>query len=355
MANTVRIDTQLNQIHEEVMSRLQLRDRANRDDIRALEIQNFLYRVKNLGVNMPTNSVDAALDEQAKILINQSLAILNKNRDSLHQLSGSRLFRRPHGTSTSYGGDDIFEEELAAVIASIESQATGQEASIITKLMGSNVANVNLQNEVISKDVQKIMEKFIKQSSSRIQTELLNSTKHYIGPVARAGKVDVQGTSMVDISANLHPDWQHLFLLLQGCNFSVKNYSSFHEGLNIHLGNSDYFKALYGALSSLTHYDKSEIESIIYRGLYRYSQGNENVGKHIYHLRFIYELTGVGLYDETGSPISGVDFIIYNDPNSTNIFVKSTARLILEELESKWIKGSALKGIAVGKHRFETN
>jgi hypothetical protein len=45
-------------------------------------------------------------------------------------------------------------------------------------------------------------------------------------------------------------------------------------------------------------------------------------------MRFIYELTGVGLYDAQGDPISGVDFLIYNDPGSDAIFVRSTADLI---------------------------
>jgi hypothetical protein len=46
-------------------------------------------------------------------------------------------------------------------------------------------------------------------------------------------------------------------------------------------------------------------------------------------LKFIYELTGVGLYSEDGTALSGVDFIIYNDPSKNgNIYVRSTAELI---------------------------
>jgi hypothetical protein len=45
---------------------------------------------------------------------------LNSNRKGKHRLSGNDLFHRAHGTSTTYGGDDIFEEEFAAALTVIE-------------------------------------------------------------------------------------------------------------------------------------------------------------------------------------------------------------------------------------------
>jgi hypothetical protein len=66
------------------------------------------------------------------------------------------LFHRAHGTSTSYGGDDILEEELAAALSIIEKQATGKMSGIGTLLVGGKSANINLTDE-IDKDIEKIM------------------------------------------------------------------------------------------------------------------------------------------------------------------------------------------------------
>lgn len=154
------------------------------------------------------------------------------------------------------------------------------------------------------------------------------------------------------VTADLNPLWERLFNLFSNCTFSVKNYSSkAHTSLNIHLGSTNIYKALYGALSQ-TNRSEQEINYIIHAGLRSYmASKNKTVATHFYHLRFIYELTGVGLYDSDG-PISGVDFLIYNDPSSDAIYVRSTADLILQELNNKK-KTSLLTGISLAKSMFK--
>ena len=63
---------------------------------------------------------------------------------------------------------------------------------------------------------------------------------------------------------------------------------------------------------------------------------------HFSHLRFIYELRGSGLLDNNNLVIP-VKFLIYNDPSSDAIYVKSTASIILEALD-KSTRGNNLLG-----------
>ena len=117
-------------------------------------MESILYRIKNLNAQ-PEDSIDVLLDSQAQTLITQALESLNANRKGNKRLSGTDLFHRAHGTSTSYGGDDIFEEELAAVFSIIEKEATGATIGISGHLVGGQQANVLVDE--INRDVQKIM------------------------------------------------------------------------------------------------------------------------------------------------------------------------------------------------------
>ena len=347
-----RIESKLHEVHDQIVNKIQINKKAAIDRLRAQEMEAILYQIKNLK-NNPSNSIEGLLSEQAQILINQSLNMLNMNRKGTNRLKGDDLFHRSHAVSTSYGGDDIFEEELAAVLSVIEKEATGSTLGIANRLVGGKSANIKLQGE-INKDINKIMTKLIQRTAKRVNTEgQLLKEKHWTPPVARPGKIDVNGLSEIHIESDLHPAWKDLYRVFSGCTFSVKNYSSyFSNQLNIHLGSTDYYKALYGSLSSL-NYSQEQIDKIIYSGLASYNKSkNKTVASHFYHLRFIYELTGIGLYDSQGDPISGVDFLIYNDPSSDAIFVRSTADLIAQELENERV-GSPLGGVSIAKANFK--
>lgn len=348
----IRIESQLNLAHAELMDKLQIEQKARIDKARAREMESVLYQIKNLNTNT-NNPIDKALFQQAGTIINESLSALNARRKGRSKLTAQQLFHRTHSTHTGAGGDDIFEEELAAVLASIESLATGTTVDFTSKLTGRQAANIKLEQEV-----DKTVEKVLTQYNKRL-TKTISSTgtregqkKHTVNTRAASGKVDVTGISNMTVTADLNPAWERLFQLFSNCTFSVKNYSSkATTSLNIHLGSTNIYKALYGALSQSGRNEK-EINYIIMAGLRSYmASKNHTVATHFYHLRFIYELTGVGLHDREG-PISGVDFLIYNDPSSDAIYVRSTADLILQELNRKRT-ASLLSGISLTKSMFK--
>lgn len=347
-----RIESQLNLAHAELMDKLKLEQKAKTDRLKAKEMEDVLYTIKNLKM-LSENSIDTALNEQAQEIIQQSLMALNANRRGRNKFTSQSLFHRTHKTKTSLNSDDIFEEELAAVIASIETLATGKTISLDSKLVGTSSANIFITET--DDTVKKVLSKYNAKLSNAIQQK--SSTKqdrHTVNVRATAGKVDVTGISDMSITAELNPAWEHLMKLFSNCTFSVKNYSSKAlTSLNIHLGSTNIYKALYGALSQ-SNRTEQEINYIIGAGLRSYmASKNKTVATHFYHLRFIYELTGVGLYDSEG-PISGVDFLIYNDPSSEAIYVRSTADLILQELNKKRI-GSLRSGITLAKSMFKND
>jgi hypothetical protein len=127
------------------------------------------------------------------------------------------------------------------------------------------------------------------------------------------------------------------------------------------LGNTNPFKAMYGALTDLG-YDADSAVHIYSHSKMSYKKNANIISRNndIFHLRFMYELTGSGLIDtetlvdaETRKPLGSVDFLIYNDPSSDKIFVKSTKEMIAEILDHKHMKiTNPWSGIYISKLDF---
>ena len=187
-------------------------------------------------------------------------------------------------------------------------------------------AIVNLTNNMI-KDI--ISSSGIEENVQKVMEESEITTT----PIARAGKTDVTGYSKeIDISADIKPEWRNFIKTFQGANFSVKNYS---KGKNqvIHLGNTNYFKAMYGVLSSLSFDSNKAVHIYAHTRtsyLFKQSAYTDEGQAHIIHIRFVYELAGSGLYDENMQKLDEVDFFIYNVPNNNNIFVRSVKEMIAQ-------------------------
>ena len=74
---------------------------------------------------------------------------------------------------------------------------------------------------------------------------------------------------------------------------------------------------------------------------------------HFNHLRFIYELRGSGLLGPDGL-VMPVKYLIYNDPDSDAIFVKDTASLNLEILESSTRINSLLGEVTLSAYQVQS-
>lgn len=335
----------LKEIHDNLMQRLDLERRAKRDVPIALEMEMVLSVLKNrkLDTRNSNNPVVQELQKQADIIIEQATALLNSNRKN--SLSLSSIFRRRHkDVKTSFGGDDIFEEELAAVISAIEQEATGQTVDITKKLVGSDALGI---------EIEQISKRVIKAMSERHEFKTrIENTSDVKNITARSGKADVLGIT-TEYQGTLDPKWEELFRLFSNKTFSVKNYSSWgKDEINIALGATNYEKAIMGSLGALG-YSPEDRERIFWQGLR--SKRTSAVAEHFYHLQYGYELMGLGL----GSRKSGefqkaqqVDFFIYNDPSSNVIRVRSTAQMLLDALKNTKKASHLMKSITIAADKL---
>ena len=126
----------------------------------------------------------------------------------------------------------------------------------------------------------------------------------------------------------------------------------------IHLGNSHPYRAILGSMSALG-FSKTDSQYIYYAGK-NIVNGNDNdpppesvdyVKQHIYHLRYMYELTGAGILyrDFSGTVNNGAKFLVYNDPNSVEILCVSTAQIVMQLLETKDFPDNPYGSIGISK------
>lgn len=167
-----------------------------------------------------------------------------------------------------------------------------------------------------------------------------NAKNQFIQEPQVAGKTDISAQRVEFTITSEAPEiLQKIVKLLARSKFTAKNYSSsdwaiqraIMQGRNpnqLGIGNSDVWRAVVATLSALG-YKMNAIKGVYYSA---YASGDASAQLHLYHIRFVYELTGLGqnYVKKELQALSEAEFLIYNDPNSTDIYVRSTADLILE-------------------------
>ena len=323
------LQQELGVVHELIMTMHNLEQAAQADRAKAELLENYFRRFK-----MATRQSDSAPDSIIKDLeqsaINDIVSVTNQKLG--FKGSSGALFRRAHKSfmgSRSRGGDDIFEAEFTSLLNTILDAAIKEDASL------SSVANGAMMIGNLPANIsKKIMSKLSSSPNALKQIVVKNKTYILDEPVARAAKVDVQGYSAnIDISTQIRPEWKTFVSLIQNTNFTLKNYSSASATEAIHLGNSNLFKASLGTLTDVLPEDEGL--HVFFHAIHH--RESPEVVNHIQHWRLIYELSGGGLYvtNDNGEEIrlNTADFIVYNDPASDNIFVRSTKDIILNALQ----------------------
>lgn len=174
---------------------------------------------------------------------------------------------------------------------------------------------------------------------SRKTNQWVKRYRNYLDLTAKDIKTDVAGTAKnllnLDLSWNATPKLNKLLQLLTSYNFSLKNYQDLS---NIHVGDTNFFKAYSGVLSVLG-YNADYIYNSFYRllGCYRGVQmgsghSGHGVIEHTGHIQTVYELIGMGIIYARGA--DRVDFIVINNPNG-GINVFSTDYLAYEALSNR--------------------
>lgn len=294
-------------------------------EAKAQKIQTFLQNLKTDAKNG---------DEVANTLHKTILSDIQVMSNAGTKMS--KLFQRSGGAQ--------FEKELSKVVISVMARSTQQaldEINMENINIGSKSANVNLQDPLaLTGIVQSILES-VGTKAQRIMQDSSGKKHKYFTLTSTAGKVDVQGYQ-VQSNVQIAPEWRELYDLLSEASFSVKNYGNYYwdfqnkilaQSTQLKLGNTNIFKTYYGVLSDLG-YGKSQIVSSFKRILKH--REDPKICQRINQIRFVYELTGVGLSYDNGNSLlkNQANYFVYNNPDTGEIYVKSTAKMIADILEN---------------------
>lgn len=339
-------------ILEDIHTRMRLKMLRNQHKKEALELQTILQEIKMVALdfdNLNDSVIGEELREQYQELINLTFGIQSQFHGN--NFKASTLFRRGNKTKTISAADNIFEEDLAALLTAGEIMGGNENINIECFLFGTKGTGTKATQRynpnvlIDDKNVEKLLQQLADKEQKRVSTQIRNAT----------GKVDVSGKAVtLNYTKEMPNKVERLMYLMKDATFSAKSYTSrawdienkkdwFEIGL--HLGNSNLYKAVTGALSEIQMGHKQQTQ-FFFRGINTILHNSHGLGNitatHFSHLRFIYELRGSGLLDERGL-VMPVKFLIYNDPSSDAIYVKSTASIILEALDNA-TRGNNLLG-----------
>lgn len=336
----------LQKVHDEMKSRYIDSSRINQEIQEAKILSEFLREIKIRSYNRKSKSQTATdLKEDIYDLILDNIT-LPKGRTI------SNLFQRTGKKQGVY-----FEDDLAAVIASIVNLANPQSKKSTYKTFSLGAATGVTAFEEI---VEEIVENETQTIVDEVNTQIEQAPNKFV-----MGKIDtyVKG-KIIQINGSIQFP-KGLLEALSNATFTDKSYksSSWKNGKQIDLGtriiklgSSDPYRALIGSMSSLG-FNKRDIEYIYYGGR-NIIMGNdstpppekaEDVKQHIYHLRYLYELTGAGIIYKNYNKdfFSGAKFLVYNDPTSMDITVLSTSAIIRDILLDTQVPNNPYGNISI--------
>lgn len=331
----------LDQIHEYISSELD----SSADEARAKYMESQLRKFKAVSELVGqssseiTNSIELQALKQIIDGVGERMGIdsykLFQNQHSWYQNSQSR-----------WGADDVFEAELKAFLDIVAEKAFAD----VEMPLPSQGTGVEIVGSVAGNVSKEIMEK-INLNANMLPKD--KNSKLVNIPSFKSAKVDVTGyNTTLTLNANLKPEWQEFINMFAGARFTVKNYKGNSSYETIHLGNTNLYKSIIGPLEARAGLSPEQSIHTFYHATA--SLGKGNVNDHLLHLRFNYELTGVGLVDDEGNRLDDADFFIYNDSTSGNIYVRSTKAMIKEIENYKGnINDPLHSNIVILKHAFQ--
>lgn len=313
--------------HERMKSQYLNEVYVNAEEANAQVLTNFFLSLKQRAISRKNSTAAERVGEDMYDLILD--AIVLPNHRTIHN-----LFRRTGG---SYRQGTYFEQDLAAVVMAVYKTINVDKKSAVS------LSQINVSNQVgtVGQMIDGLSEEILQELKTLTKKELEKKFPHYV-----FGKIDtVIQHDLISIKGNSNiPD--NILLALSQATFTDKSYKSYtwKNGQildlgerTIKLGSSDLNRALRGAMSYLA-FNEQDIESVYYGGQYLLAQNqlSDQNKAHFWHLRYLYELTGAGIIYKGGQNLGLARYLIYNDPSTDNIVVKSTAKILSELLQGMY-------------------
>lgn len=330
----------LQEVHDAMKAKYITSPIIAQDIQQAKTLTNFLSILKERAYNRKTTSPTERIQEDIYDLILDGIQL--PNRRTVHN-----LFRRTGKFAQQQGA--MFEDDFAAVILSIMNLANPDNKRTRSAIKSINIGSVTGTTDSSLFDaVEEEINYYTESLADEVKKEMDSKRIGFV-----FGKIDtlVQG-KIVNLNGSVEFP-PGVLDALSNASFTDKSYRSisYRDGQKIDLGdrqitlgNSDPYRAVMGSMRALG-FDKLATQKVFYGGRNIIMGKDTNppkesadyVGMHIYHLRYMYELTGAGiLYQNYGSELSsGAKFMVYNDPMSMDIVVVPTSKIIQDILQSK--------------------
>lgn len=306
----------LNQVHADMINKYvkgSLLGNVGQMEQNAKDLQSFFYNLKN----------NTVLDNNLSWLLMKQQIL-----EDVKSLSGNqniKLFQTTGGKS--------FEQQLSQVMYSIFSQVSGKEVSqegyqqLNIHIGQSAVGVKNLEQDILNPIVQNALEGFGVKTQKRLEKDGLRTKAYYLQNVQQ--KTDVQGQKVI-INGAPSAELLRIYNLLKDATFTAKNYldifnNSFYSK-SLKLGSSNIFRSFYSVLSDL-NYPMPTIISALQSSYYTWEK-RPIIALRLNQIKFVYELIGAGQIAKLPK------YLIYNVPNSGQIYVESTAKIIQDFLMS---------------------
>lgn len=343
---------------------------ANKNN--AIELQRFFQALKEMGNDKNGQLSSGLLGKAEQDVISSVLHSYRLyNGAGIKGGAKQRIFNTRSGKGAIQGG--AFEKELASVISAVRLQAEGhgdekglktqfrQEASSMqwgTEHVGFKNIVKNIAKGTIS-EINGNMSQVICGANSKLGKYVTDSVE---------GKIDVSGLALKwTISASANSYLQKIAALLSQASFTAKSYSSLvfdktskkqhkSQRTSLKLGKTDTRRVFYTVL--MAQGTPVKVAESIYQHINRTHNNKER--ENAQRLRMLYELTGYGqnyinnmINDQLKNQLGGAyaNYIIFNDPATNNIYVKTTAE-IWQEMEKNYLKQALTEELSVPKSWF---
>lgn len=350
--NGYPINSFLNIVHRDILNNYAPEE--NEDKKNAVELQIFFQNLKQAAQNYGNNGIE---DETINLIIE---SIRNNGLRQNKKFNITKMFGERGGAR--------FENELTRVIQAVYENLTDDnfifDKSAVN--IGKQRTSLDLEDAFLSQDyVQKVLKTFGVKTQRVIENKINNSKvkQYYIQNVD--GKIDVKGYR-IEITGTPSSNLLHIYDLLKDATFTAKNYDSkggswqerskgVGEDISfrpLSLGETNSFRAIYSVLTDLGYEHRSAITAAYHSYNKIKKENDTDTSKHIYHLRFAYELMGAGL-KYGGNSYGIAKYLIYNDP-SGGIYVRSTRDILSELLKEDKIPGNPFGHITLQRAKVKS-
>lgn len=373
MPNIYGIKKDYSQILDDYKKEILAGFKHSKNKAKAEEIEKILREIKRFNLQLKENSaVEKALNNQYRLLLQEANEMMRFERGHKGLQSTSLFFRKHDDYKIKdKTADDIFEQELSALIAAAVKMASEEDVNVKTFLVGKDPATSKALEQVLGNEYDKTIIK--------VQNNIAEAVKNkYKGKELKVepGKIDVKGMRQDFIISKEIPSKVEEFIsLVKGHTFSLKNYNTFKEigtsgevlykdlnEMKLSFGQTTLFKSITGVLDELGEDTDNEI-AFFFRGGNHIQTIGPRYSRRLYpeetqnmwaQMRLIYEIRGSGLLDMSGNSAIA-DFIIWNDPQTENIVVRATDDLIYNLLSNGNSKRGLFNDVRLTANQLLTN